>query len=120
MTAPQSPTQGVTFELSALSEELRAEPAYQHSGHTARTLTRTEDLRVVLVALQAGKQLAEHQAKVTATVQALSGRVRLRLPSHTVELVAGQLLVLAAGLPLDVQALDDSLFLLTLGWAPKT
>ena len=68
MSAPESPTHGLRFDLAALAQELRAEPSYAREGHTARTLVRTSDLRVVLVVLRAGKKLLEHHVNVTASV----------------------------------------------------
>lgn len=114
--APQNVDHGVAFDLVATGRELRAERQYEQSGHAARTLVRTPDLRVVLVAMRADGRISEHHADATASIQVLSGRVRTKLPSHTVELQRGQLLVLGAGLHHDVEAAEDSTFLLTLGW----
>lgn len=113
---PKSPEHGVAFDLEAITRELRQEPAYQREGQAARTLVRTADLRVVLVAIQAGKRISEHQANVTASVHAVEGHVRLQLPDRGAEVRAGQLLVLGPGLPHDVYAETDSAFVLTLGW----
>ena len=116
MALLQSPEQGLSFNLEAIADELRAEPAYTREGQAARTLIRTPDLRVILVALRAGKTISEHQASVTASVHALSGHVRLQLPERMEDVPAGSLLVLGSGLPHDVYAVTDSTFLLTLGW----
>lgn len=113
---PQPPDHGVTFDLESMARELRSEDTYVREGQAARTLIRSSDLRVVLVALASGRTISEHQVKVTASVQTLSGRIRLQLPEGSVELSAGQLLVLGAGLAHDVHAETDSTFLLTLGW----
>ncbi len=104
------------LDLAAVDAELRAEAAYLRDGHTARTLAREADLRIVLVAMKAGARIAEHRANETAAVQALSGHMRLHLPDTTTDLHAGQLLVLERGLKHDVEAVTDSAFLLTLGW----
>ncbi len=120
MSAPQSPDQGLTFELEAVSRELQVEEAYLRDGQAARTLVRTADLRLVVVALQAGKSISPHQAKVTATVQTLSGHIRLQLPEQVVvDVPAGHVLVMGAGLSHDVLAQVDSVFTLTLGWPPS-
>lgn len=116
MTKPVTPTDGAWFDLEALAADLRQEQAYARVGHAARTLVRTSDLRVVLVVLKAGKTIAEHHASVTASVQTLTGRVTLQLPKRSADVAAGQLLVLGPELAHDVQAREDSTFLLTLGW----
>ena len=116
MPQPQSPEHGLTFDLSAIERELRQEDAYQTDGHTARTLLRAPDLRVLLIVMKGGSRMAEHQAIASASIHALSGQLRLHLPDRTVELPAGQLLVLAGGLRHDVEAAIDSTCVLTLGW----
>lgn len=116
MNNPAAPDRGVTFDLAAVARELRAEEPYLREGQTARTLIRTPDLRIVVVALKTGKTISEHHASVTASVQTLSGHIRLQLPGRTVDVPEGQLLVMGAGLAHDVHAETDSTFLLTLGW----
>lgn len=117
MTGPQAATaQGTSFDLAAIDAELRAEDAYEREGHTARTLARSPDLRIVLVVMKAGARIAEHRADETVSVHTLSGQVRLRLPDRTAELAAGQLLVLERGQRHAVEAVGDAAFLLTLGW----
>lgn len=116
MHRPESPEHGTTFELARIAAELRADAAYIREGHAARTLTRADDLRVILVVLRAGNSISEHQASTTASIQVLAGQLRTRLPDRTVQLAAGELLVLGADLPHDVQAESESAFLLTLGW----
>lgn len=103
------------FDLGALASELRTEDAYLREGHTARTLAREADVRLVLVVMKAGAHIAEHHANETASVHALSGHVRLRLPAGVADVPAGRLLLLERGLPHDVEAVLDSAFLLTLG-----
>ena len=85
-------------------------------GHTARTLTREHDLRIVLIVMKAASRIAEHHANETASIHALSGHLRLHILNRAVELSAGQLLVLERGLRHDVEAVVESAFLLTLGW----
>lgn len=114
MTKPARPAGGATFDLSALARDVRADRAYLRDGHTARTLLREADLRIVLVVMQAGARLAEHRAGETVSVHALSGHIRLRLPDKTVDLPSGRLLVLEKGLRHDVEAIEESAFLLTL------
>lgn len=108
------------FDLTATVTELRTASAYLRDGHTARTLLREGDLRVVLVAMSAGARIAEHRAKATGSVQALTGHVRLRLPDGLADVTAGQLLVLERGVSHDVEAVVDSAFVLTLGWQDKS
>jgi len=119
MNTPTVPDHGVTFDLETIAHELRAEEPYLREGQSARTLIRTSDLRVLVVALRAGKTISEHHANVTAVVQTLSGHIRLQLPDRVVDARVGQILALGAGLSHNVSAEADSTFLLTLGWSPS-
>src|SRR4051794_15665474 len=105
-----------TFDLTAIDAELRTGDAYTREGHTARTLVREPNVRIVLLVIKAGARIAEHRVDETAAVHALSGHVRLRLPDKTADLPAGRLLVLEPGLQHDVEAVLDSTLVLTLGW----
>lgn len=118
MTKPESTSEGVIFDLATAERELRAEDAYVRQGHTARTLVREPDLRILLLVMKVDSRIAEHRANETASIHALSGHVRLHLLDRVVDLRSGQLLVLERGLRHDVEAVLDSAFLLTLGW-PK-
>jgi quercetin dioxygenase-like cupin family protein len=116
MTKPAHPDNGAAFDLAAIEREMRSEDAYQRTGHTARTLVREPDLRIVLIAMRAGARLAEHRTDETASVHALRGRLRLHLSGRTAELRAGALLVLEKGAPHDVEAIEEGALLLTLPW----
>jgi quercetin dioxygenase-like cupin family protein len=116
MSKPKSTEHGVVYDLTAIEHELRQEEAYLRGGHTGRTLVRESDLRVVLVAVQGGARIAEHDAETSVSIHALSGHVRLHLPERIVDLSAGRLLALGPRIEHDVEALVDSAFLLTLSW----
>ncbi|MCB9707251.1 MAG: hypothetical protein H6714_00475 [Myxococcales bacterium] len=96
---------------------MRQEDAYQRAGHTARTLVRSADLRVVALVMKAGARIAEHQAPQSASIQTVSGHLRLHLPDRTVDLPAGQIPALAPGLRHDLEATADTMFVLTLGFS---
>ena len=116
MSEPTSTGTATTIDLGSIERELRQQDAYLREGHTARTLVRESDLRLVLVAMRTGSHIAEHHTDKTASVHALSGHVRLRLPDRIVDLTSGQIFVIEPGLRHAVDAVADSAFLLTLGW----
>ena len=106
---------GMEIRLSELERNLRSDEAYLRGDHTARTLAHEPDLRVVLIAMKAGGRLEEHRAKATASVQVLSGQIRVGLPDKVVKLSVGSFLLLDQGLQHSVEAETESAFLLTLG-----
>ena len=116
MSRLESLQRGVTFGFEALEGELRQEKGYLEHGYGTRALVHQPDLRVLLLAMREGARIEEHSADGTVTIQTLRGKLRLTLPEGAVELEAGQLLALARGHDHDVEALEESLFLLTIGW----
>lgn len=123
MARPASPEFGVIFDFVVLDQEMRQEEAYSREGHTARTLVREQDVRVVLIAMKAGSRIAKHTTRETTSIQTLAGHLRLQLPrlarqheDRIVDLPVGRLLVLARGNEHDVEAVGDSALLVTFGW----
>ncbi|MGH9467203.1 MAG: cupin domain-containing protein [Terriglobales bacterium] len=108
------------FQLDAEVRHLQQQDAWWSStGPSSTTLVKHPDLRVVLVAIRKGQCLPEHRTAARITVHVLSGHIRLHLPGGAEDLPAGQLLVLDRELRHDVEALEDSSFLLTLAWPTK-
>ena len=60
----------------------------------------------------------EHQAEGRISIHSVLGKICVHLPDQKVNLSAGQLLVLDCGMVHDVEALEESAFLLTVAW-PK-
>lgn len=101
------------FRLPDDVRSLKGEADWK-AGKKTITLTKQGGLRVVLIALHAGATMDDHLAAGALTVQVLEGRVRFTAGGETRALVPGELLALEPGLPHDVQALEESVFLLTL------
>jgi len=51
--------QSTAFEIVDIAREMRAEDTYARDGHTARTLVREADLRIVLMVMKAGSIMKE-------------------------------------------------------------
>jgi quercetin dioxygenase-like cupin family protein len=100
-------------EIQSLHEE---DAWLQGTGPSSKTLVKHSDPRIVLLAMRKNMSMHEHKTAARISVQTLAGHIRLRLPDRTVELPAGQLLVLDQCVPHDVEAEEDSAFLLTLSW----
>ena len=86
------------------------------SGIHSKTLYKKHDLRVVLVSMQSAAHMKEHHADGTISVQILKGKVRMNIGGKPHELAAGNLFTLGASIRHDVEAVDDSAFLLTISW----
>jgi quercetin dioxygenase-like cupin family protein len=92
----------------------------QGTGPSSKTLVKHDDLRIVLLAMKKKMCMHEHKTAAKISMQTLTGHIRLRLPDRTVDLPAGQLLVLDQCVPHDVEAVEDSAFLLTLSWRAQS
>lgn len=103
------------FDLPRELEGLHREAGWQ-SGQNAKTLVKYPDLRVVLTALKAGERLPGHQTDGRISIQAIAGHIQVRALGRTFDLRVGGLLALDQALPHDVEAIEESAFLLTIAW----
>jgi len=103
------------FDLPAEIDRLRAETTWK-KGQNAKTLVKYDDFRVVLTALQAAARMPEHKTEGRISVHVLSGHIHIRAAGRTFSLRSGSLLTLDHGVPHDVEALEESAFLLTIAW----
>ena len=101
------------FDIARELEQLRREAGWQ-SGHNARTLAKYDGLRIVLIALNAHSRMREHHTGGQISIQSVVGQIQVRALGRTFELRPGGLLALDHGVPHDVEALEDSAFLLTI------
>jgi quercetin dioxygenase-like cupin family protein len=106
----------LTFDLGAESKRLRLGEHWLRDGRISKTLVKYSDFRIVLILMQAGTLMQEHQADARISIQVLSGRVQIQLSEKTLELSVGDLLVLEKCQPHDVKALEESAFLLSISW----
>jgi quercetin dioxygenase-like cupin family protein len=105
------------FDLAAEIEHLQREDSWQRgTGRSSRTLVKQPDFRIVLVAMKAATEIKEHRAEGRVSIQTIVGLVRLKLPQQTVEVPTGHLLALDRGITHDVEAVEESVFLLTICW----
>ena len=117
--APQRLAEALqVFNLQAELAQLRLERGYREGERNANTLVKGDNFHIVLTALRAGNRLHEHEAAGWISIQAVAGRLRVHAAGQTVELSTGHLLALAGGIRHDVEALEDSAFLLTIAAAP--
>jgi len=105
----------LTFDLNTEIERLRKEDACQ-GGRNSKTLVKNVDFRIVLTVLQANARLHEHKAAGRISVQTVAGHIRIHVEDNVFDLPAGHLLALDRALPHDVQAIEESAFLLTICW----
>jgi len=116
--APPMASAFLEFDLTAEIDRLHRESTWA-GGRNARTLVKFDDIRIVLSVLRAAMRIPEHTTEGRISVQVLSGRIRLNAAGRTFDLRAGNLLALDQGAPHDIEALEDSAFLLTIAWSGR-
>lgn len=100
--------------LTALARELTTSAKTKNSGRSARTVYGGHErvLRQTVIALTAGSTLDEHENPGEATINVLSGRLRLAAGEVSWEGSPGDHLVVPQQRH-SVEALEDTAFLLT-------
>lgn len=107
------------FDLAAEAKRLVGEDVYARTGRNGITLVKYPDLRVVLTALRGETKIEGHRTEGRVAVHAISGELRLHVEGKAVDLTAGRLLALDAGVAHDVEAIKDAVFLLTVALPGK-
>jgi quercetin dioxygenase-like cupin family protein len=118
---PQLADEVIRRNISEELEKLKEAPSWKReAGRSSETLVKYAEFRIVLVRMKPGSYMSHHRAEGPISVHALLGKVRIHLPEdRTEDLVPGDLLTLDRGLEHDVEALEESAFLLTIAW-PET
>ena len=115
---PPAAASFVEFDLTRELEQLHSEPEWAN-GQNAKTLVKYDDFRIVLTALKARERLAQHQTRGRISIQTVVGHILVRAEGRTFDLPTGTLLALDQNLPHDVEALEESAFLITIAWPPE-
>jgi quercetin dioxygenase-like cupin family protein len=115
MTSFDRPLSGETmvFDLAEETRTARSARADGDARRTARTLLKDGPLRITLIVLEPGAELAEHAAAGPITVQPVEGTIRFRAGADEQLLRPGQVLSARAGVRHAVTSDDGAAFLLT-------
>jgi quercetin dioxygenase-like cupin family protein len=121
MSSIQRPLSGDVLRFDLGEERGHAQDAtiLERSGRNARTLLKEGPLRVTLVVLAPGGEIAEHQASGPITVQPLEGRIRFAIAGEDHDIGPGELLSVAPGVRHRVRSAAGATFLLTVASAAE-
>ena len=102
------------FDLPAILADLKREITWRTGRRNAVTLLKQPGLRLVLVALKAGAEVASHETDTPVILQGIEGRVAVRMDRDEHVLTAGHVLTMRSGATHAVRAESEAAFLLTL------
>ena len=119
---PQLANEVIRRNIGIELQKLKKAPSWQReSGRSSETLVKYGEFRIVLVRMKLGSYMSHHRAEGPISIQAIHGKIRVHLPEDRIEeLEVGDLLTLDRCLEHDVEALEESAFLLTIAWPEPT
>jgi quercetin dioxygenase-like cupin family protein len=114
--APPSPVvmpgRSAELNLDKELEELRRSPEWE-SGIARKVLIRYPDFQLTLRRMKANTRIPEHHNPGRISVQTVIGHIQLHADNKLFDLPQGKILVLDRAVTHDVEALEESAFLIT-------
>jgi quercetin dioxygenase-like cupin family protein len=104
----------VEMDIQRYKEQIKQEETWRNSDRNAITIFKSDGMRVVLIAMHKGAEMKTHTAPGTISIQVIEGQILFHTEQKSVKLIEDQMLALHVGIPHSVQALDESVFLLTI------
>lgn len=109
------PSMGEMVSLNITDEvtRLKAKPEWSSEDRLAVSLVKDDALNILLMVLKEGARLAEHRTKGPIAVQVITGSVRFSVGSEQTALSAGHMAALDRNVVHSLEALEESVILLT-------
>jgi quercetin dioxygenase-like cupin family protein len=103
------------FDLPAMMKKIKQEDSWENGQRNAITLLKSDNMRLVLIALRAGEEINFRQSDNLISLQLLEGNSEFRANDKTVVLKQGHLLTLHENIEHSLVAISETIFLLTIG-----
>jgi quercetin dioxygenase-like cupin family protein len=116
--AHQMSGRGLVFHVADELKALRVDREHTSGGRAARTLAKTQGLRVTLVLIKKDSALHPEATAGGASLEVIEGRLRVQSDGEAWEVGVGELIVLPDNLREPIMALEQTAFLLTVAWPP--
>ena len=104
----------LSFTIDEQVKQLKQEKSWQSGDRNAVTLVKNPSVRVTLMALRRGASLREHHVEGPITVYVVEGSINFVVGKDKCTLKRSGFLSLERTIPHDVEALEDSVILLTI------
>ncbi len=109
------------FNLAEELAQLRSRALWQRGARrSSKTLVKYPDLHIVLVLMKANSRMGTHHVDARISIHAIEGRIRVRLAEEILEVSSGELVALDYARPHDVEAIEESAFLISISWPGGT
>ena len=109
------PGRSAELNIDKEVEELRYSPEFE-SGIARKVLIRYPDFQITLRVMKANTRIPEHHNPGRICVQTIRGHMRMHADDKLFDLPQGKALVLDRAVTHDVEALEESAFLLTVAY----
>jgi quercetin dioxygenase-like cupin family protein len=106
------------FDLYAEIENLKQEGNWLAGYQSAKTLVKSEDTRIVLIALHKDNEMKMHQSNGPISLLIMEGCIQFKTLQDDVELNSGELITLHKKVQHSVLAKEQSIILLTMDNTP--
>jgi quercetin dioxygenase-like cupin family protein len=103
----------LTIDLPEFIEQIKNEMTWRERDHNAITVFKDDQLTIVLVAMHPTAEIRTQRPEHLWTAQVLNGSIQLTINEKNITLQKGQMTAVHAGITYNLQALEESLVLLT-------
>jgi quercetin dioxygenase-like cupin family protein len=109
----EHPPESSSIDLNSEIGSLHRDEDWRIKGIARKALVRYSDFRLTLIAMKSATHIEEHHNPGRISVHTVVGHIRMRAAGQTFDLPKGCVLTLDRAVRHDVEALEDSAFLLT-------
>ncbi len=104
----------ITIDLLKFIKQIKEEEQWKKNDRNAITVFKSFVIRMVLIALHKDAEIKQHKTDASISIQVIEGEMIFTTNDQTIALASGQILVLQEGIPHNILAKVDTVFLLTL------
>jgi quercetin dioxygenase-like cupin family protein len=103
----------VFSDLAAFIEQVKNEKAWEKNDRNGITIFKSDNLTMVITALQASAEIIENTVNGFITLHILKGEAQISTPDGDINATENQVITFHPGIPHSVRALSDAIFLIT-------
>ncbi len=108
------------FDLKKEVENIKQEGNWAAGNQSAKTLMKSDNIRVVLIAMHQNNEMKMHQSAGPLTLQVIEGNVQFTTWQNCITIKAGQLITLHKKIMHNLLAKEQSIVLLSIFNVPAT